>query len=81
MWDIRNAKKPVSTRYGLDIVNPESNVIFSPDEKLILTGTSCPKGEGFGQLVVMNRENLEIQESISKEKKKQKGAFVINFFI
>lgn len=38
VWDLRNAKKPVKTAYNLDIVNPEANVIFSPDEKLILTG-------------------------------------------
>ncbi|KAI8987411.1 WD40-repeat-containing domain protein [Mycotypha africana] len=35
-----NAKKPVKTSYNLDIVNPEVNVIFSPDEKLILTDVS-----------------------------------------
>ena len=66
VWDIRNAKKPVKTAYNLDIVNPEVNVAFSPDEKLILTGTSCPKGQGFGQLVMLNRETLEVQEAISK---------------
>jgi hypothetical protein len=38
VWDVRNAKKPVKTAWGLDIVNPEVNVIFSPDERLILTG-------------------------------------------
>jgi hypothetical protein len=38
VWDLRNAKKPVKTAYNLDIVNPEANIIFSPDEKLILTG-------------------------------------------
>ncbi|KAI8327414.1 WD40-repeat-containing domain protein [Choanephora cucurbitarum] len=65
LWDIRNAKKPVKTAYNLDIVNPEVNVAFSPDEKLILTGTSCPKGQGFGQLVMLNRETLEVQEAIN----------------
>ncbi|KAG2193182.1 hypothetical protein INT47_002874 [Mucor saturninus] len=65
LWDLRNAKKPVKTAYNLDIVNPEANVIFSPDEKLILTGTACPKGKGFGQLVMLNRETLEVQESIN----------------
>lgn len=64
MWDIRNAKKAVKTAYGLDIVNPEVNVIFSPDERLILTGTSCPKGKGFGKLVMLDRDTLEIRESI-----------------
>ncbi|KAI9473559.1 MAG: WD40-repeat-containing domain protein [Benjaminiella poitrasii] len=65
LWDLRNAKKPVKIAYNLDIVNPEANVIFSPDEKLILTGTACPKGKGFGQLVMLNRETLEVQEAIN----------------
>ncbi|KAK4516370.1 uncharacterized protein ATC70_011341 [Mucor velutinosus] len=63
LWDLRNAKKPVKAAYNLDIVNPEANVIFSPDEKLILTGTACPKGKGHGQLVFLNRETLEVEQS------------------
>lgn len=59
-------KKPVKTAYNLDIVNPEANIIFSPDEKLILTGTACPKGKEFGTLVMLNRDTLEVQESVSK---------------
>jgi hypothetical protein len=43
VWDLRNAKKPINTAYNLDIVNPEANVIFSPDEKLILTGNLTDK--------------------------------------
>lgn len=66
VWDLRNAKKPVKTAYNLDIVNPEANVIFSPDEKLILAGTACPKGKGHGQLVFLNRETLEVEQSTSR---------------
>ncbi|GAA5799309.1 hypothetical protein HPULCUR_004720 [Helicostylum pulchrum] len=65
LWDLRNVKKPLKTAYNLEIVNPEANIIFSPDEKLILTGTACPKGKGFGQLVMLDRENLEVKESIN----------------
>ncbi|KAG1218885.1 hypothetical protein G6F35_007955 [Rhizopus arrhizus] len=64
LWDIRNAKKPVKVAYNLDIVNPEVNVIFSPDERLILTGTACPKGKGFGKLVMLDRDTLEVNQSI-----------------
>lgn len=68
MWDLRNAKKPVKTAFNLDIVNPEANVIFSPDEKLIVTGTACPKGKGYGQLVMLDRDTLEVKHSISKHR-------------
>ncbi|KAG1470804.1 hypothetical protein G6F56_002470 [Rhizopus delemar] len=65
LWDLRNAKKPVKTAFNLDIVNPEANVIFSPDEKLIVTGTACPKGKGYGQLVMLDRDTLEVKHSIN----------------
>ncbi|KAI8990292.1 WD40-repeat-containing domain protein [Pilobolus umbonatus] len=65
LWDLRNAKKPVKVAYNLDIVNPEANIIFSPDERLILTGTACPKGQGFGQLVMLDRDTLETKHSIN----------------
>ncbi|KAI9320545.1 WD40-repeat-containing domain protein [Dichotomocladium elegans] len=67
LWDIRNVKAPVRTAYNLDSVSPETNVIFSPDERLILTditGTSVPKGEGYGKLVMLDRETLEVQRSM-----------------
>ncbi|CDS07878.1 hypothetical protein LRAMOSA01827 [Lichtheimia ramosa] len=64
LWDIRNAKKPVNTAYNLETVNPEANVIFSPDERMILAGTSVPKGEGYGKLVMLDRETLEVQRSM-----------------
>ncbi|KAI9496622.1 WD40-repeat-containing domain protein [Zychaea mexicana] len=65
VWDIRNLKNPVRTAYNLDTVNPEANVIFSPDERLILTGTSVPKGKGYGKLVMLDRETLEVQRTMS----------------
>ncbi|KAI9012505.1 WD40-repeat-containing domain protein [Phycomyces nitens] len=40
LWDTRNIKKPVRAAYNLEVVNPQANVIFSPDERLILTGRS-----------------------------------------
>ncbi|ORZ14236.1 WD40-repeat-containing domain protein [Absidia repens] len=64
VWDIRHPKKPVNVQYNLDIVNPEANVIFSPDERLILTGTACPKGQGHGKLVMMDRHTLEIKRTM-----------------
>ncbi|KAF7732493.1 hypothetical protein EC973_003238 [Apophysomyces ossiformis] len=64
LWDIRNIKKPLRVAYNLDIVNPEANVIFSPDERLILTGTSVPKGQGNGRLVMLDRETLDVKHSL-----------------
>jgi hypothetical protein len=46
-------------------LNSESNVIFSPDERLILTGTGVKKNEGYGKIVMMNSENLEVVRTVS----------------
>lgn len=40
VWDARSFKKPLFTASSLPSLNPESNIVFSPDEKYILTGTA-----------------------------------------
>jgi hypothetical protein len=77
VWDIRKFKKPLSVASDLISNNPETNVIFSPDEKYVLTGTTGPKaglvpgkevdvrGKPGGRIVVMKRENLEIVREYS----------------
>ncbi|OZJ05475.1 hypothetical protein BZG36_01609 [Bifiguratus adelaidae] len=68
VWDIRNLRNPQAEKTGLMTLNPEANVIFSPDERLIVTGTAAKKGEGFGQLVMMERNTLETVRSINVTK-------------
>ncbi|RUS24841.1 hypothetical protein BC938DRAFT_473004, partial [Jimgerdemannia flammicorona] len=65
VWDVRNFKAPVRVANELPINNPETNVVFSPDERLIVTGTAVKKGEGYGKLVMMDRETLEIKRTMS----------------
>ncbi|KAG0211686.1 hypothetical protein BGX28_007580 [Mortierella sp. GBA30] len=65
MWDTRNLKHPVSVAEDLAVLNAESNVIFSPDERLILTGTGVKKNEGYGKICMLNSENLEIVRTLS----------------
>jgi len=55
-WDLRNNKTPLAefkdlTNYG------QTNCIFSPEDKLIITGTSVPKGET-GLLVFYDKDTL-----------------------
>lgn len=40
LWDTKAFKKPLFVASGLPSLNAETNVIFSPDEKYILTGTA-----------------------------------------
>ncbi|CAG8571241.1 21880_t:CDS:10, partial [Racocetra persica] len=65
VWDVRNFKNAVAQAKGLTTFNAETNVIFSPDERLIITGTATKKGEGYGKLVMMDRNSLEIVRTMS----------------
>jgi hypothetical protein len=48
LWDIRNAKEPVNVWRDLTNLNAKTKVCISPDETLILTGTSVRKGFAYG---------------------------------
>ncbi|CAG8561842.1 15172_t:CDS:10 [Funneliformis caledonium] len=65
VWDVRNFKSPVVQANQLTTYNTETNVIFSPDERMIITGTAVKKGEGYGKLVIMDRESLDVVRTIS----------------
>ncbi|KAF9981488.1 hypothetical protein BGZ75_007255 [Mortierella antarctica] len=65
LWDARNFKHPLMIAEDVATLNSETNVIFSPDERLILTGTGVKKNEGYGKIVMMNSENLDIVRTVS----------------
>lgn len=48
LWDIRNAKEPVNVWRDLTNLNSKTGICISPDETLILTGTSVRKGFAYG---------------------------------
>lgn len=45
LWDIRSFKKPLAQQEGLYNSFGQTNVIFSPDETAIMTGTSVQRSE------------------------------------
>ena len=51
VWDIRNTKSSVYEWKDLTNLSSRTNVSISPDEKLVLTGTSVRKGFGYGLLI------------------------------
>ncbi|KAJ9049157.1 hypothetical protein DSO57_1027608 [Entomophthora muscae] len=65
LWDVRNFTKPLLQASDLLNLNTETNIVFSPDEKLIVTGVGVKRGEGYGQLVFLDRTSLEIVRSIN----------------
>ncbi|KAG0269420.1 hypothetical protein DFQ27_003545 [Actinomortierella ambigua] len=68
VWDVRNLSKPVSVADDLTSYNVETNVIFSPDERLIVTGTGVKKNEGYGKIVMFNSQTMEVVRTASVSK-------------
>lgn len=65
VWDTRSLRKPLFTASFLPNAYPETNIIFSPDDKTILTGLSVQKDSGIkGEIVVLNREGLTEKKRI-----------------
>ncbi|XP_070780724.1 WD repeat-containing protein 70 [Enoplosus armatus] len=58
-WDIRNFKKPVNVANGLTNYFTMTDCCFSPDDKLLVTGTSVKKDEGNGKLVFFDRASFQ----------------------
>lgn len=45
IWDIRNTKAAIHSIYNLENNHAGARICISPDEKYILTGTSCKREE------------------------------------
>jgi WD40 repeat protein len=50
VWDIRSFKRPVNVATGLQNFFSITDCTFSPDEKIIVTGTSVRKDQVFASL-------------------------------
>ncbi|KAG8989624.1 hypothetical protein FRB90_002156 [Tulasnella sp. 427] len=67
LWDIRSFKKPVFTSPKVMTLYPETNAVFSPDEKFIITGAAAGRtegGMGKGGLVFLRKDGLDIEKSV-----------------
>ncbi|KAG7563024.1 hypothetical protein FFLO_01582 [Filobasidium floriforme] len=66
LWDTRAMRRPLFTATDLPNIYPETNIIFSPDERTLLTGVAVRKGEDKkGEIVVLNREDLSENRRIT----------------
>lgn len=60
LWDIRRLQTPVAVASGLPNFASETCCLFSPDDSLIVTGTSAKKGEETGSLVFFDAKTLQV---------------------
>jgi hypothetical protein len=58
LWDLRRFKEPVSVVRDLPTMFEECNAIFSPNDQLVVTGTSARKGQGAGKLLFFDKATL-----------------------
>lgn len=65
VWDLRSFKKPVSVKSDMTTLYPQTNAIFSPDDKYVVTGVGTNSKGGHGQLVFMNKNLLEVEKELA----------------
>ena len=58
LWDVRSFKKPVNVATELFTLFDTTECSFSPDDKMILTGTSVNRGEKAGKLIFFEKETF-----------------------
>ncbi|TBU35041.1 transcription factor [Dichomitus squalens] len=59
LWDLRSFRKPLVVRSGLATLYPNTNAIFSPDNKYVVTGAGAATKGGKGHLLFMQKDTLE----------------------
>ena len=64
LWDVRSCKAPVHVRENLFNRFPMTDVIFSPDDRMLLTGTSLNRGETHAKVYMLSRATMEVVKEI-----------------
>ena len=60
VWDLRKFSSPLRTHENLYNTSPSTQCIFSPDDAVILTGTSISKENPYGSLCFIDKSTLNI---------------------
>lgn len=64
MWDVRAFKKPLATRSDLATLYPNTNAVFSPDDKYIITGAGASAKGGHGKLIFLDKNGLDVVKTL-----------------
>lgn len=68
MWDLRRAKKPLYTWEDIPCFSTKTGIALSPDESIVLTGTSVRKGQDYSSLNFYSTFNYEKIKDIKVSK-------------
>jgi len=66
-WDLRNFKKPVHVASNLVTYFDVAKCMYSPDNRMVVTGTSVKRGQGNGRIVFFDRTNFNKVQEIAVE--------------
>jgi hypothetical protein len=64
LWDIRSFKKPLETRSEVGTLYPNTNAVFSPDDKYVVTGSAATSKGGKGKLLFLEKNGLGIAKQL-----------------
>ena len=64
LFDIRNFKKPLSVVSDLVNLYESTNILLTPDEKYVVTGTSINKDTPTGYIKIFNSSNLSFVKQV-----------------
>ncbi|KAF7310708.1 Transcriptional factor [Mycena chlorophos] len=67
LWDLRAFKKPLATREDLATLYPNTNAVFSPDDKYIVTGAGATSKGGQGRIMFLSKSKLEVVKTLEVE--------------
>lgn len=60
LWDVRSTKTPIHVWDSLHNLSEKTQCAFSPNEKIVITGTSAVRGQSMGKLVAFNTMTGEL---------------------
>lgn len=64
VWDLRRFDAPLASFMGVQSFFTNTDVLFSPDDKLIVAGTSVKKKEGSGAIVCFDKSTLKLARRV-----------------
>lgn len=64
VWDLRSFKKPLAVRPDLGTLYPNTNAMFSPDDKYVITGAGATAKGNKGKLVILKKDGLEVAKEL-----------------
>ncbi|XP_014663591.1 PREDICTED: WD repeat-containing protein 70-like [Priapulus caudatus] len=64
LWDVRSMRAPLQQKHDLENLFAMTDCLFSPDDRMVVTGVSVRRGQGMGELLFFDRDTFDKSYSI-----------------